>query len=80
MALFENCPNCGAKTFDGGFCSSCKSKQETIFWETGISHGALNTRQGDLDRKLFDINLRNTMRAIEDEKKRKLEFFTKLDK
>ena len=80
MGLFENCPNCGAKTFDGGFCSSCKPKRETVFWETGVEHDRFNTQSGELDRKLTMINIGKIMKEAEKEKKRKLEFLKNLDK
>lgn len=77
MGLFENCPNCGSKTWNGNFCSGCERKRDAIFWETGVSYNNFSIQLGDLDREISRINIGKIWKKAEEEKKRKLSFLIK---
>ena len=68
MGLSKHCPNCGARTWDGDFCSGCKTKRDKIFLMTGVSHGRAYVQYGDLDRELSVLNYSKLLKRVEMEK------------
>jgi hypothetical protein len=77
MGHAKHCPNCGTGTWDGDFCSGCKTKRDKIFLLTGVSHGRCYTQYGDLDRELSMLNFSKLLKDAEIQKRRGSRFVKK---